>query len=362
MKSSPLSKEKNQRVLVGMSGGVDSSVAALLLCAAGYEVAGITMRLKPRALLTDAQAAAMEREVADAAAVCAKLGIPHFAPDFSETFSAQVIDAFVESYKHGETPNPCFRCNQRIKFGVLLDWALAHGFDKIATGHYAEIVEENGRTLLKRAQDRKDQSYFLSGLTPAQLSRTLLPLNRMGKAEARALAQEHGLPVAQKPDSQEICFVPDNDYAAFLEKFGGDLPGEGDFIAPDGTVLGRHKGIYRYTVGQRKGLGIALGAPRFVTEIDAARNTVTLGCDADRYTSLVRLRELNWIAVDAVEQPLWVEAKIRYAAQADRAWLTPTGGGTAQLQFETPQRAVTPGQVAALYQGDYVLGSGIITR
>ena len=181
-----------------MSGGVDSSVAALCLRDAGYDVAGVTMRLKPRHMLNDAQAAAVEKEIADAAAVCAKLGIEHFAPDFSAAFEENVIGAFVSAYKNGETPNPCFRCNQTIKFGVMLDWALAHGFDKIATGHYAEIVEEGGRTKLKRSPDQKDQSYFLSGLTPAQLSRTLLPLNRMGKAETRALAQQHGLPVAQK--------------------------------------------------------------------------------------------------------------------------------------------------------------------
>lgn len=345
-----------------MSGGVDSSVAALCLRDAGYDVAGITMRLKPRHMLNDAQAAAVEKEIADAAAVCAKLGIEHFAPDFSAAFEKNVIGAFVSAYKNGETPNPCFRCNQTIKFGVMLDWALAHGFDKIATGHYAEIVEEGGRTKLKRSPDQKDQSYFLSGLTPAQLSRTLLPLNRMGKAETRALAQQHGLPVAQKPDSQEICFIPDNDYVSFLERFGGPLPGPGDFVAPDGAVLGAHRGIYRYTIGQRKGLGITFGEPRFVTAIDAARNTVTLGRDADRYTADVRLRALNLIAVDALEAPVWVEAKVRYAAKADRALLTPTGGGTAQLRFDTPQRAVTPGQVAALYTGDYVLGSGIITR
>ena len=203
-----------------MSGGVDSSVAALLLLEAGYDVAGITMRLKPRHILSGEQAAAMEREIADAAAVCAKLGIAHFAPDFSAAFEKNVIGAFISAYSAGETPNPCFLCNQTIKFGVMLDWALENGFDKIATGHYAEIALENGRALLKRSPDKKDQSYFLSGLTPAQLSRTVIPLNRMGKAEARALAERHGLPVAKKPDSQEICFIPDNNYISFLERFG----------------------------------------------------------------------------------------------------------------------------------------------
>lgn len=350
------------RILVGMSGGVDSSVAALLLQEAGFEVAGITMRLKPRRMLTAAQAAAADREAEDAAAVCERLGIPHFAPDFSGAFERHVIADFVDAYKRGETPNPCFRCNQRVKFGVMLDWADAHGYDKIATGHYAEIVTENGRTLLKRSPDRKDQSYFLSGLTPYQLSRTRIPLNRMGKEEARRLAEARGLPVAKKPDSQEICFIPDRDYAAFLEEFGGLCPGKGAFIAPDGTVLGQHNGIYRYTIGQRKGLGLSFGEPRFVTRIDAAANTVTLGRDADLYTKTVHLKEINLILVDALTGPCRVEAKVRYAAKADRALLIPTGEGTARLEFESPQRAVTPGQVAALYAGEYVFGSGIIDR
>lgn len=362
MKSSPTNNGRGPRILVGMSGGVDSSVAALLLLEAGYDVAGITMRLKPRHILSGEQAAAMEREIADAAAVCAKLGIAHFAPDFSAAFEKNVIGAFISAYSAGETPNPCFLCNQTIKFGVMLDWALENGFDNIATGHYAEIALENGRALLKRSPDKKDQSYFLSGLTPAQLSRTVIPLNRMGKAEARALAERHGLPVAKKPDSQEICFIPDNNYISFLERFGGPLPGPGNFVSPDGAVLGRHGGIYRYTIGQRKGLGVTFGEPRFVTGIDPVKNTVTLGRDGDRYTTEVRLRALNLIAADALEGPVWVEAKVRYAAKPDRALLTPAGANTARLVFDTPQRAVTPGQVAALYTGDYVLGSGIITR
>ena len=210
-----------ERVLIGMSGGVDSSAAALLLKQAGYDVTGMTMRLKPRYMLTAEQAAAMDKEVADAAAVCRKLGIEHIAPDFSGQFEERVIAPFIASYKRGETPNPCFLCNQTIKFGIMLDWALEHGFDKIATGHYARVVEENGRFLLKKSPDKKDQSYFLSGLTPYQLAYTLIPLTHMGKDEARALAEEYGLPVANKPDSQEICFIPANDYVRFLEMFGG---------------------------------------------------------------------------------------------------------------------------------------------
>lgn len=351
-----------ERVLVGMSGGVDSSAAALLLKQAGYDVTGMTMRLKPRYMLTDAQAAAMDREVADAAAVCAKLGIPHIAPDFSAAFEKSVIAPFIQSYKNGETPNPCFLCNQTIKFGVMLDWALENGFDKVATGHYAQIVTENGRALLKKSPDKKDQSYFLSGLTPHQLSHTLIPLTRISKPEARALAEAHGLPVANKPDSQEICFIPGNDYVQFLERFGGELPGAGDFISPRGEILGRHSGIHRYTIGQRKGLGVTFGEPRFVTAISAENNTVTLGRDADRYTNTVSIRSLNLILIDHLTGPMWVEAKVRYAAKPDRALLIPTGESTARLEFETPQRAVTPGQTAALYQGDYVLGSGMICR
>lgn len=345
-----------------MSGGVDSSAAALLLKRAGYDVTGMTMRLKPRYMLTEEQAAAMDKEAEDAAAVCAKLGIPHVVPDFSAAFEESVIRPFIQAYKNGETPNPCFLCNQTIKFGIMLDWALANGFHKVATGHYAQIVTENGRALLKKSPDKKDQSYFLSGLTPYQLSHTLIPLTRMSKPEARAMAEEYGLPVANKPDSQEICFIPGNDYVQFLERFGGELPGAGDFISPQGEILGRHSGIHRYTIGQRKGLGVTFGEPRFVTAIDAGNNTVTLGRAADRYTNTVNIRSVNLILIDRLTGPMWVEVKVRYAAKPDRALLIPTGESTARLEFETPQRAVTPGQTAAMYQGDYVLGSGIICR
>ena len=351
-----------ERVLVGMSGGVDSSAAALLLVQAGYDVTGMTMRLKPRYMLTAEQAAAMDQEVADAAAVCEKLGIEHIAPDFSKEFEEKVIAPFIEAYKNGETPNPCFLCNQTIKFGIMLDWAMEHGFDKVATGHYARIAEENGRFLLLRSPDKKDQSYFLSGLTPRQLKHTLIPMTHMSKDEARKLAAEYDLPVANKPDSQEICFIPNNDYVHFLEQFGGALPGAGDFISPQGEKLGRHNGIHRYTIGQRKGLGITFGEPRFVTAIDAEHNTVTLGRNEDCATKTVQIHKLNLILVDALTEPVWVEAKVRYAARPERALLVPTGEDTARLEFEAPQRAVTPGQVAALYQGDYVFGSGIICR
>ena len=351
-----------ERILVGMSGGVDSSAAALLLKQAGYDVTGMTMRLKPRYMLTDEQAKTADKEIADAAAVCRKLGIEHIAPDFSAVFEEKVIRPFIVSYKNGETPNPCFLCNQTVKFGIMLDWALAHGFDKIATGHYARVVEENGKALLMRSPDKKDQSYFLSGLTPAQLKYVLIPLTHIGKEEARAMAEKNGLPVAHKPDSQEICFIPGNDYIRFLEQFGGDLPGEGDFVSPQGEVLGRHSGLHRYTVGQRKGLGITFGEPRFVTAIDPEHNTVTLGKNADCLTYTVNLCKMNLILAESLTEPVFVEAKVRYAAKAERARLVPMGEDTARLEFEVPQRAVTPGQVAALYQGDYVFGSGIICR
>ena len=351
-----------EKILVGMSGGVDSSAAALLLKQAGYDITGMTMRLKPRYMLTQAQADAMDKEVADAAAVCTKLGIPHIAPDFSPQFEEKVIAPFIAAYKRGETPNPCFLCNQTVKFGIMLDWALENGFDKVATGHYARIVTENGRALLLKSPDKKDQSYFLSGLTNRQLAHTLIPLTRMGKDEARALAEAYGLPVANKPDSQEICFIPGNDYVRFLEQFGGELPGPGNFVSPAGEVLGKHSGIHRYTVGQRKGLGITFGEPRFVTAINGEDQTVTLGKNEDCLTRNVNIRNINLILTDALTEPVWVEAKVRYAARAERALLIPTGENTARLEFETPQRAVTPGQVAAMYMGDYVFGSGIICR
>lgn len=351
-----------EKLLVGMSGGVDSSAAALLLLEAGYDVTGMTMRLKPRYMLTAEQARAMDKEVADAAAVCEKLGIAHIAPDFSAAFEEKVIRPFIASYKNGETPNPCFLCNQTIKFGIMLEWALENGFDKVATGHYARVVTENGRALLMRSPDKKDQSYFLSGLTPEQLKHVLIPLTHIGKDEARKLAEDNGLPVAHKPDSQEICFIPGNDYIRFLERFGGELPDAGDFVSPEGEVLGRHSGIHRYTVGQRKGLGITFGEPRFVTAIDPEKSTVTLGRNADCMTQTVKLRKLNLILRDRLDEPVFVEAKVRYAARPERARLVPTGEDTAILEFDVPQRAVTPGQVAAMYQGDYVFGSGIICR
>lgn len=347
-------------VLVGMSGGVDSSAAAALLLEEGYGVEGATMLLKPRRFLTAEEETRMLREAEDARAVCEKLGIRHHTLDFSERFEALVIAPFIESYKRGETPNPCFLCNRTVKFGLLLDWAEAHGFDKISTGHYAELEERDGRTLLKRAPSKKDQSYFLSGLTPRQLGKAVMPLSRMEKQEARDRAAALGLAVAQKADSQEICFIPSNDYVSFLERFGGDLPGAGDFIAPDGTVLGRHGGIHRYTVGQRKGLGITFGEPRFVTSLNTAENTVTLGRDADRCTNTVYLKKLNFILCEAPEAPMRVTCKLRSAAPPAPAVLTVTGADTATLVFDTPQRAVTPGQAAAMYVGDYVLGSGII--
>ena len=353
---------KMERILVGMSGGVDSSAAALLLKEAGYDVTGMTMRLKPRYMLTAEQARAMDKEVADAAAVCEKLGIAHIAPDFSAAFEEKVIRPFIASYKNGETPNPCFLCNQTIKFGIMLDRALENGFDKVATGHYARVVTENGRALLMRSPDKKDQSYFLSGLTPEQLKHVLIPLTHIGKDEARKLAEDNGLPVAHKPDSQEICFIPGNDYIRFLERFGGELPDAGDFVSPEGEVLGRHSGIHRYTVGQRKGLGITFGEPRFVTAIDPEKSTVTLGRNADCMTQTVKLCKLNLILRDRLDEPVFVEAKVRYAARPERARLVPTGEDTAILEFDVPQRAVTPGQVAAMYQGDYVFGSGIICR
>lgn len=344
-----------------MSGGVDSSVAALCLRDAGYDVAGITMRLKPRHMLNDAQAAAVEKEIADAAAVCAKLGIEHFAPDFSAAFEKNVIGAFVSAYKNGETPNPCFRCNQTIKFGVMLDWALAHGFDKIATGHYAEIVEEGGRTKLKRSPDQKDQSYFLSGLTPAQLSRTLLPLNRMGKAETRALAQQHGLPVAQKPDSQEICFIPDHDYARFIEENAGEVPPEGNFVDWEGHVLGRHRGIIHYTVGQRKGLNLSMGRPVFVTAIRPETNEVVIGDAGDVFTDRLVCGNVNWMAMDGLHGgEARVKAKIRYSHKGASCRIREREDGLVECVFDEPQRAVTPGQAVVFYQGDYVAGGGTI--
>ena len=350
--ASPLCDKMIKKVLVGMSGGVDSSVAALLLRDQGYEVTGMTMLLRP--------GSEQSGDVEDARRVCEKLDIEHLTFDFTERFARDVMDYFVREYQNGRTPNPCVACNRRLKFGAALDRALKLGFDAVATGHYAVLRQnEAGKTLLYRAPSAKDQSYVLYNLTPFQLEHVLFPMADIEKSAARELAQQAGLPVAQKPDSQDICFVENGDYVGFLAAYAGVSDTPGDFLDADGTVIGRHKGIFRYTIGQRKGLG-AFGAPRYVTAIDAARNAVVLGPEGSQYRGELIAADCNFISFTMPEEGLRVQAKVRYQAPPAEASLFPQADGSVRVVFDTPQRSVTPGQAVVFYSGDLVLGGGTI--
>lgn len=338
-----------ERIAVGMSGGVDSSVAAMLLRDAGCNVVGITLSLTPDCTDADAD---------DARRVAEHLGIEHHVVDLRDTFRTQVIEPFCNSYLNGETPNPCVICNQTIKFGAMLDYARTLGASRIATGHYARTESRDGRTFLLRAQSRKDQSYFLCRLRQEQLASAVFPVAGYEKDALRALAEKAGLPVAHKKDSQDVCFIPDNDYVSFLCRKYGVTPQEGDFVDTQGNVLGRHRGIVRYTVGQRKGLG-AFGKPMFVTSIDPLHNRVVLGEDGKQYAAGLTADSLNWIAFDMPPESFRCEARIRFRAAPAPATVQIIGDA-AHVLFDEPQRSVTPGQTVAFYDGDVVLGGGTI--
>ena len=349
------------QVFLGMSGGVDSSAAAVLLQEQGYAVSGLHLSLLSGLPLP---ADRLPDDGSDARAVASLLGLPFYDMDLSPEFRATVIDYFIREYEAGHTPNPCVFCNRRIKFGAMWDAAQKLGADYLATGHYAKIRQDpaTGRHLLCRGADRsKDQSYFLCRLTQEQLSRTLFPLGDLEKPAVRALAEAHGLINAQKRDSQDICFVPDGDYARFMEQFTGKHYPAGDFLDRSGKVVGTHSGAVRYTLGQRKGLGLALGAPVYVCGKDMQANTVTVGPESELFDSIVYAEDVNWIAIPALTGPLRVTARTRYHQAEQQATVYPAENGF-RLEFDQPQRAPTPGQAAVLYQGDVVLGGGTITR
>ncbi len=354
-----------ERVLCAMSGGVDSAVAALLLQQQGYAVSGATMRLfaQTDVLLPPDGTCGSLSDCADAAAVCARLSIPHGIFSFQEDFRREVIERFGAAYAQGETPNPCIDCNRYMKFGRFMQEARALGFDRIATGHYARIEKApSGRYILKKAVDvGKDQSYVLYSLSQDTLAHTLFPLGTLSKAEIRDIAQAHQFTNAHKPDSQDICFVPDGDYAAFLEdKLSVSLPC-GDFVRTDtGRVVGRHKGLHRYTIGQRKGLGIAAEKPLYVVQKDRSENRVLLGDNAELFRDSLRAGDCNWIAFDTLDAPCRVTARTRYNQKETPATITPLESGDVHVQFDTPQRAVTPGQAVVFYDGDTVVGGGTI--
>ena len=347
----------NKSVILGMSGGVDSSVAACLMLRQQFDCAGGTMRLHDFGCggSDDAQ---------DARAVADRLGIDHYLFEFQPEFEQHVIRQFVSAYENGLTPNPCILCNGHLKFGAMLSKALELGFDYVVSGHYAQIRqdERTGRYLLYKAADRsKDQTYFLACLNQQQLSHILFPLGKFTKAEVREIAEAEGLINARKRDSQDICFVPDGDYAAFLQRYTGKRYPEGDFLDLSGKVVGRHRGAACYTRGQRKGLGLALGEPVYVYRKDMQANTVTVGPNEALFAKALRANNWNWLPFPALTQPMTVTAKIRHSQTELPATVYPEENGFARVEFAVPQRAITPGQAVVLYDGDYVVGGGTIT-
>lgn len=357
-----------KKVLVGMSGGVDSSAAALLLKIQGYDVTGCTMKMFDNSVLPEGMESSCcsADDTADARSVCSKLGIRHHTFNGKDGFMETVIKPFCEDYINGRTPNPCINCNRYMKFGEMLRKAETLGFDYIATGHYARIVfdGETGKYQLHRPDDkRKDQTYVLYQMTQHMLEHTLFPLYGMEKAEIRTLAEEHGLINSRKPDSQDICFVPDGDYAGCIRRIMPDYePQKGDFIGTDGARMGTHSGIINYTIGQRKGLGVSFGKPVFVTAIDSAANTVTLGDSADLMKRTVWLSEMNIISGELMTEPMEVTAKVRYSAAEQKATVYPEENGLTRVEFEEPVRAPARGQACVLYSGSRVIGGGTIEK
>ena len=335
-----------------MSGGVDSSVAAALLLDDAIQCAGITLKL------FDADDSGT---VTDAARAAQGLGIPHSVLDLREAFDREVIRRFVENYEQGLTPNPCVMCNRYIKFGLLMDHAPGLGCDMIATGHYARIEKSGSRFLLRKAADhRKDQSYVLFSLTQEKLAHVCFPLGALAKSEVREIAGKHGLFNGNKRESQDICFVENGDYGSFMEQYTGRKYPGGDILDLSGKVIGRHKGLVRYTLGQRRGLGVAANTPVYVSAKDTARNTIVLGDEASLYSKSLTAGSINLIACDSLERPLKVMVKTRYLQEEKPALAVQTGEDEIRIDFDEAQRAITPGQAAVLYDGDIVIGGGII--
>ncbi|MBQ8010779.1 MAG: tRNA 2-thiouridine(34) synthase MnmA [Oscillospiraceae bacterium] len=347
--------------LIAMSGGVDSSTAALLMQQQGYSCVGATMKLFRTGDIVCERTCGAPDDAADAAAVAARLGMEHHVFDFSEQFREHVMTQFVQTYENAGTPNPCIECNRFLKFGCMIEKMHELGLEHVVTGHYARVEydEKYGCFALKKAVDAaKDQTYFLYTLTPEQLQFIRFPLGALEKAEVRRIAEENGFVTAKKKESQDICFVPDGDYAGFIERFSGKSFPEGDFTDMQGNVLGTHKGLIHYTIGQRKGLGVAVGHPVYVCRINAENNTVTLGENKDLYTDSVTARRVNLIT--DLREPVRVLAKIRYRHKEQPAAAWQDADGLLHVQFDEPQRAVTKGQAVVLYDGDTVIGGGEI--
>ncbi len=355
---------EDKRALIAMSGGVDSAVAAYCMRQAGYDCLGVTMQLfSADTPGMDTHGCCSQQDIADARHVAEQLGIPHEVCRFPEQFSAAVMEPFVAAYLAGQTPNPCVECNRRLKFGRLFEEAKRRGCDKVATGHYARVIYDAaaGRYRLLCATDPgKDQSYVLYTLTQEQLAHVAFPLGEMHKADVRALASACGFSNADKPDSQDICFVKDGSYADFIEAYTGQACPHGNFVTAEGQVLGEHRGIIRYTIGQRKGLGLSLPAPLYVCAIRSETNEVVLGPEEALFSSVFYAHRINLIAVERLTEPRHLMARIRYRQAAQPACVTQEDEDTLRVVFDRPQRAITPGQTVVLYDGDEVVGGGII--
>ena len=355
-----------KKAIIAMSGGVDSSVAALLTKESGDECIGATMKLynnEDIGVHREKTCCSLD-DVEDARSVAYQMDMPYYVFNFTADFHTEVMDRFVDAYENGCTPNPCIDCNRYLKFDKMFHRMQEIGYDYIVTGHYARVEydEKRDRYILKKAvDDTKDQSYVLYMLTQEQLAHVKLPLGGLRKDQVRVIAEKHGFINARKHDSQDICFVPDGDYARFMEQFTGKHYPAGDFLDRSGKVVGTHSGAVRYTLGQRKGLGLALGAPVYVCGKDMQANTVTVGPESELFDRIVYAEDVNWIAIPALTEPLRVTARTRYHQAEQQATVYPAENGF-RLEFDQPQRAPTPGQAAVLYQGDVVLGGGTITR
>ena len=343
-----------KKILLGMSGGVDSSVSAVVLQEQGYEVIGATMKLWEDT----------EKAIEDAKKVCKKLGIEHHVIDCTEKFRCRVINKFISEYENAKTPNPCVECNRYLKFGAFYEKAKELGCEYIATGHYAktEYSEKYKRYVLKKSdEEKKDQTYFLYYIPKEEIEYIIFPLqNRTSKEETRKIAEKNSLQVAHKKDSQEICFIPDNDYQKFLQKYSSQKPKVGNIVLKDGTVLGKHNGLINYTIGQRKGLGISYKEPLYVIKLDIQKNQVIVGTEQALYSKELIANEINWLAIDKLKEPLKLKAKVRYRAKEAECTVYPIENEQVKVIFDEPQRAITPGQSVVFYDEDIVVGGGKI--
>lgn len=341
----------NNKAIIAMSGGVDSSVAAFLMKEKGFSLTGVTLSLYSES----------PQDIADAENVAHGLGFEHITLNYKSEFEKEVIGRFTDAYEHTRTPNPCVDCNKYIKFGLLGDYAAENGYEYLATGHYARVERENGRFLLKKGVDlSKDQSYVLYSLKQEQLKHIIFPLGDLSKQEAREIADENGFVNAHKRESQDICFVENGKYAEFIENYLGKTYPDGDFVDFDGNVLGTHKGLIRYTIGQRKGLGLALPKPMYVCRLCPEQNCVMLGDDADLFTNVLDAYDVNLIAADKLSGAVRAEVKVRYAHKPQKATVWQTSENEIHVEFDEPQRAITSGQAVVLYDGDTVIGGGTI--